>query len=77
MFLRTFNSEFSYIEVWFTEGLQNCKLPEIEDKLNITLAINEKVKRKNDSLLSSTKRFEICKRLWILVFCKNYGQKYQ
>ena len=29
-FLKTFNSEFSYIEVWFTD--QNSRLPEIEDK---------------------------------------------
>ena len=32
------NSEFSYIEVWFTD--QNCKPLEIEDKINITLVIN-------------------------------------
>ena len=33
-----FNSEFSYIEVWFTD--QNSKSMEIEDKMNITLVIN-------------------------------------
>ena len=32
------NSEFSYIEVWFTD--QNSKLLEIEDKKSITLVIN-------------------------------------
>ena len=32
------NSEFSYIEVWFTD--QNSKPLEIEDKINITLVIN-------------------------------------
>ena len=32
MFLMTFNSEFSYIEVWFT--CQNSKLLEIEDTIN-------------------------------------------
>ena len=37
-FLKTFNSEFSYIEVWFTD--QNSKPVEIEDKINITLVIN-------------------------------------
>ena len=41
-FLKTFNSEFSYIdsyiEVWLTD--QNSKLPELEDKINITLVIN-------------------------------------
>ena len=38
IFLKTFNSEFLYIEVWFTK--QNSKLLEIEDKRNITLVIN-------------------------------------
>ena len=38
IFLKTFNSKFSYIEVWFTD--QNSKPLEIEDKINITLVIN-------------------------------------
>ena len=38
IFLKTFNSEFSCIEVWFTD--QNSKPLEIEDKINITLFIN-------------------------------------
>ena len=38
IFLKTFNSEFSHIEVWFTD--QNSKPLEIEDKINITLVIN-------------------------------------
>ena len=38
IFLKTFNSEFSYIEVWFAD--HNAKLLEIEDKVNITLVIN-------------------------------------
>ena len=36
--LKTFNSEFSYIEVWFT--CQNSKSLETEGKINITLVIN-------------------------------------
>ena len=36
--LKRFNSEFSYIEVWFTD--QNSKAPEIEDKININVVIN-------------------------------------
>ena len=36
--LRTFNSEFSYIETWFTD--QNSKHLEIEDKRNVNLVIN-------------------------------------
>ena len=35
IFLKAFNSEFSYIEVWFTD--QNSKPLEIEDKISITL----------------------------------------
>ena len=38
IFLKTFNSEFSYIEVWLTD--RNSKPLEIEDKINITLVIN-------------------------------------
>ena len=38
MLLKTFDSEFSYIEVWFTD--QNSKPLEMEDKTNITLVIN-------------------------------------
>ena len=38
IFLKTFNSEFSYNEVGFTD--QNSKPLEIEDKINITLVIN-------------------------------------
>ena len=36
--LKTLNSEFSYIEVWFTD--QNSKPLEIEDKISITLVIS-------------------------------------
>ena len=38
IFLKTFNLEFSYIEVWFTN--QSFKPGEIEDKINITLVIS-------------------------------------
>ena len=38
IFLKTFDSEFSYIEVWFTD--QNFNSLEIEDKIYITLVIN-------------------------------------
>ena len=36
--LKTFDSEFSCIEVWFTD--QNSTSLKIEDKINITLVIN-------------------------------------
>ena len=38
IFLKTFDSEFSYIEVWFTD--QNSKQLDIEGKINITFVIN-------------------------------------
>ena len=37
-FLKSFDSEFLYIEVWSTD--QNPKPLEIEDRINITLVIN-------------------------------------
>ena len=50
-FSKIFNSEFSYIEAWFTG--QNSKLLEIEDKINITLVITLSAKHKNDAIFSS------------------------
>ena len=41
IFLKTFDSEFSYIEVWFTD--QNSKPLDIEDRVSITLAISESI----------------------------------
>ena len=41
IFLKTFNSEFSYIEVWFID--QNSKPLEIEDKINIPLVMKYSV----------------------------------
>ena len=43
-FLKTFDFEFSYLEVWFTD--HNSKSAEIEDKISITLVINQSVKYK-------------------------------
>ena len=36
--LKTFDSEFLFIEIWFTD--QNSNLLEIEDKINVTLVSN-------------------------------------
>ena len=41
IFLKTFDSEFSYIEVWFKD--QNFYPLEIEDKINVTLVINQSI----------------------------------
>ena len=38
IFLKTFDSESSFIEVWFTT--QKSKPLEIKDKINITLVVN-------------------------------------
>ena len=38
IFLKSFDSEFLYTDVWFTN--QNSMPLEIEDKINITLVIN-------------------------------------
>ena len=37
IFLKTFNSEFSYIKAWFTD--QSFNQIELKDKINITLII--------------------------------------
>ena len=42
--LKIFNSEFSYIEVWFTD--QNSKPLEINNRIYITLVTNKRVKHK-------------------------------
>ena len=42
--LKTFDTELSCIEVWFTD--QVSKPLEIENKINITLVINQNVKLK-------------------------------
>ena len=69
IFLKTFNSEFSFIKVWFTN--QSSK-----HKINIFLVINQGGTYKYDSLFSSAKRSNICKRLRIFVFCRKYEQKH-
>ena len=63
IFLKTLDSEFSYIEVWFTD--QNCKLLELEDKINITLVINQSVKYKKIMHYSFQRRDQM--------FVKGYG----
>ena len=52
IFLKNFDSEFSFTEVWFT--YQNSKLLEIVDKINITLVIkyNKSMKYKKDTLFN-------------------------
>ena len=61
IFSKAFDLEFSYIEIWFTD--QNSKLLEIEDKMSITLVIIKVQNIKNDVLVCSTQRSNICKRI--------------
>ena len=64
IFLKIFNSEFSYIEVWFTDW--NPKPLEIEDKINITLVIIYRITCKM-AHYSVQRRLNICKRVRIFV----------
>ena len=41
IFLKTFNSEYDEIKVWFTD--QNSQPLEIEDRINLTLVIEENI----------------------------------
>ena len=56
MFLKTFNSEYLYIVVWFTD--QSSKQLQIEDGPNITLVIYERLTYKK--LLLILLNIEIC-----------------
>ena len=41
IFLKTFNSEYDGIKVWFTD--QSCQSLEIEDRINLTIVIKWKI----------------------------------
>ena len=61
IFLKTFDLEFSYIEVWFTD--QNSNPLEIEEKINTTLVINLSIRYKKWHAVQFNQE-NICKRLW-------------
>ena len=42
IFLKAFNSEFQEIDVWFTD--QNSQPLETEDRIDLTLVINQEIK---------------------------------
>ena len=46
IFLKTFNSEYDEIIVWFTD--QNSKALEIEDRIYLTMVIKESIYYKNE-----------------------------
>ena len=43
IFLKTFNSEYNEIEVWFPD--QNSRLLEIEDRINLTMVIKLRLQK--------------------------------
>ena len=65
IFLKTFNSEYDKIKVWFTD--QNSQPLEIEDRINLTMVINEDCTYvfKNTSCFATYKN-EICMLIFIL-----------
>ena len=86
--LKTFNSKFSYIEVWLTD--QNSKPLEIEDKINLTLIINSCViyKMRHSSSLATLYQIEPRDRMFVKSYtfsstakkmgknlCAKYSQK--
>ena len=62
IFLKTFNSEYDEIIVWFTD--QNSQPLEIEDRINLTMVIKYCI----NEIFIRTKRLNICERIWIHVF---------
>ena len=46
IFLKTFNSKYDEIIVWFTD--QNCQPLEIEDRINLTMVIKGSICHKNE-----------------------------
>ena len=60
IFLKTFNSEFSYIKVWFTD--QNSRPLEIVDKINLAFVIKRYSWYKN-MLFNWNLILNICERL--------------
>ena len=68
-FLKTFNSEFQEIEVWFTD--QNSQPLEIEDKINLTLIIKSYSHYKTE-IFKPRDRIYV-KAYGFLSFAKNIG----
>ena len=74
MLLRTFDSELLYIEEWFT--YQNSKPQETENKIDITLVINQDVKHKkfNLEIEYSVQPRDIIRGYGFLSFARNMGK---
>ena len=63
--LKTFNSQFQTMKIWFTD--QNNQPLEIEDRVNLTLVIKYNNHYKNE-ILRWTQRWNIRKTVWTFVF---------
>ena len=70
IFLKTFNSEFQDIEVWFTD--QNSKPLEIEDKTNLTMVIKASIIKMRYSIEPRDRIY--VKGYGFLSFAKNMGK---
>ena len=69
--LNTTNTDFSYIEVWFTD--QSSKPLEIEDNINMTLIIGQMLKMR----YSTEPRYrKYIKSYGFLLFVRKIGDKY-
>ena len=69
--LNTTNTDFSYIEVWFTD--QSSKPLEIEDNFNMTLIIGQMLKMR----YSTEPRYrKYIKSYGFLLFVRKIGDKY-
>ena len=69
IFLKTFSSEFSYIEVWFTD--QNSKQLEIENTMSLRLVIKSYIHHKMRCSLVLVKIYLTESRH--IIFVKGYG----
>ena len=74
VFLKTFNSQFQEIKIWFTD--QTSKPLEVEDKINITLIIKKyRLSIKIHYLIEPRER-RCVKGYGFISFARNVGNKY-
>ena len=71
IFLKTFTSEYNEIEMWFTD--QNSKPLEIEDRLNLSMAIKWRLHIKMGYSIEPRERIYV-KGYGFLFFAKNKGK---
>ena len=71
VFLKTFNSEFREIKVWFTE--QKSRPLEVEDKINVILIIKYYIKMRYS--IDPRKRIYV-KGYGFMSFARNFSAKY-